>query len=101
VHDREPNLWALIFTWLLPFKEQATGAFLSAVMACLRGGYNNWKPWKMLIDSLMCAIFAWFILDILDYLELKKELAYIGSVIIGYLGTDYIGNLLCRIIEKK
>ncbi len=97
----EQNFLALIFTWLLPFKEQAIGAILSATMACLRAKYNDWKTCKMLIDSLMCAIFAWYVRDILDYLGLKKELSHISSVIIGYLGTDCVSSLLHRFNNRK
>jgi len=32
---------------------------------------------------------------------MNTNLSYIGSVFIGYLGTDYIGSLLKRVIGNK
>ncbi|WP_246593540.1 phage holin, lambda family [Photorhabdus akhurstii] len=77
------------------------GAVLAAAMAYLRGRYNGGKFWKTVIDAIMCAVIAWFIRDVLDFFGMSTNLAYIGSVIIGYLGTDYLGQLLRRIIGNK
>ena len=44
------------------------------------------------IDATMCAIIAQFIRDLLDFAGLSSNLAYITSVLIGYIGTDSIGH---------
>ena len=49
----------------------------------------------------MCAIIAQFIRDLLDFAGLSSNLAYITSVFIGYIGTDWIGSLIKRFAAKK
>ena len=86
---------------LLASREQGVGAVLAFLMAYLRGRYNGGKRWKVLVDALMCAMIAWFIRDLLNFIGWSSDLAYIGSVIIGYLGTDTIGSWVKRVADKK
>ncbi|HAH8787722.1 TPA: phage holin, lambda family [Escherichia coli] len=86
---------------LLAAKEQGIGAMLAFGMAYLRGRYNGDTLSKTLIDGLMCAMIAWFVRDILDLIGLSTNLAYIGSVFIGYLGTATIGSLIKKFTSKK
>lgn len=86
---------------LLAAKEQGIGAMLAFLMAYLRGRYNGGKFWKVIIDASMCAIFAWFIRDLLNFIGWRSDLAYIGSVFIGYLGTDTIGSWVKRVAARK
>ncbi|EIC82097.1 phage holin, lambda family [Serratia sp. M24T3] len=86
---------------LMAAKEQGIGAVLAFLMAYLRGRYNGGKFWKIIVDALMCAMIAWFVRDALNFFGLSTNLAYIASVFIGYLGTDYFGGLLRRVIGNK
>ncbi|KQN53194.1 phage holin, lambda family [Erwinia sp. Leaf53] len=86
---------------LLAAKEQGIGAILAFVMAWLRGRYNGGPLVKTLIDGVMCAMIAWFVRDLLDFVGLNTNLAYIASVFIGYVGTDSIGALIKRVVAKK
>lgn len=86
---------------LLAAKEQGIGAVLAFVMAYLRGRYNGGAVTKTLIDALMCAMIAWFVRDLLDFIGLNSNLAYISSVFIGYIGTDSIGNMIKKFAAKK
>ena len=74
---------------ILAAKEQGIGAILAFAMAYLRGRYNGGAFTKTVIDATMCAIIAWFIRDLLDFMDVA--IAYITSVFIGYIGTDSIG----------
>ena len=56
---------------------------------------------KTLIDAVMCAMIAWFVRDLLDFIGLSSNLAYIASVFIGYIGTDSIGNLIKKFAARK
>ncbi len=44
---------------------------------------------------------AWFVRDLLDFMGLSPNLAYIASVFIGYLGTDSIGSLIKKFTARK
>ncbi|MGQ9044958.1 phage holin, lambda family [Klebsiella pneumoniae] len=86
---------------LLAAKEQGVGAMLAFAMAYLRGRYNGGPIMKTLIDATMCAMIAWFVRDLLDFIGLSSNLAYIASVFIGYIGTDSIGNLIKKFAARK
>lgn len=86
---------------LLAAKEQGIGAILAFIMAYLRGRYNGGAMAKTLIDAVMCAMIAWFVRDLLDFIGLSSNLAYIASVFIGYIGTDSIGNLIKKFAARK
>lgn len=88
------------FDALLVAKEQDISALLAFTMACLRGRYQDRKGIKILIDAVMCAMIAWFIRDILDIMGLSKDLAYIASIFIGYVGIDFIGLGIKRHLAK-
>ena len=88
-------------TALFEAKEQGIGALLAFCMAYLRGRYNGGAKTKTLIDAIMCAMIAWFIRDLLDFVGLSSDLAYIASVFIGYIGTDSIGNLIKKSVARK
>lgn len=89
-----PDLWEQIFIVLSSMKEQGISTSLAGGMAILRGLYNGggWK--KTSIDGLMCAMFAWFIKDILILFNINHEFAYLASVFIGYIGVDSVSKLL-------
>ncbi|WP_422824243.1 phage holin, lambda family [Xenorhabdus siamensis] len=96
-----PDLWVQAGDLLASIKEQGIGAALAGTMAFFRGRYNGVGWVKVSIDAFICAMFAWFIRDVLNLIGLNPDLAYIGSVVIGYLGTDFIGQLLRKMAEKR
>lgn len=64
-------------------------------MAILRSLYNA-GGWKTFLDGLMCAMFAWFIKDILLLFSINHQFAYLASVFIGYVGIEPVSKLLIR-----
>ncbi|MGJ0635924.1 phage holin, lambda family [Xenorhabdus bovienii] len=96
-----PDIWVHLGDWLVSIKEQGIGAVLAGTTAFLRGRYNGSGWLKVSIDAFICAMFAWFIRDVLNLFGLNPDLAYIGSVVIGYLGTDFIGQLLSKAAKKR
>lgn len=94
-HMKEtPELWEQIFNQLSQYKDQGIFAGLAGSVAILRGLYNGggWK--KTLLDGVLCALFAWFVKDLLTLFGLNHELAYLASVFIGYIGVDSVGKIL-------
>ncbi|PHM25767.1 phage holin, lambda family [Xenorhabdus budapestensis] len=97
----DPDVWGHLGDWLISIKEQGIGAVLAGTMAFLRGRYNGVGWLKVSIDAFICAMFAWFIRDVLNLFGLNPDLAYIGSVVMGYLGADFIGQWLRKAAEKR
>lgn len=51
---------------------------------------------KTFLDGLMCAMFAWFIKDILLLFSINHQFSYLASVFIGYVGIEPVSKLLIR-----
>lgn len=89
-----PDVWGQVLMYLSQYKDQGIFAALAGSVAILRGRYNGggWK--KTIFDGLMCAIFAWFVKDLLALLGLNPDLAYLTSVFIGYIGVDALSKII-------
>lgn len=89
-----PDIWEQVLMYLSQYKDQDIFASLAGVMAILRGRYNGggWK--KTIFDGLMCAIFAWFVKDLLALLGLNPGFAHLTSVFIGYIGVDALSKMI-------
>ncbi|MBG6029001.1 phage holin, lambda family [Proteus mirabilis] len=89
-----PEFWDQVFNQLSQYKDQGIFAGLAGSVAILRGLYNGggWK--KTLLDGALCALFAWFVKDLLTLLGLNHELAYLASVFIGYVGVDALSKII-------
>lgn len=96
-----PDVWTLIVTWVAEHKGELVSALIAAVMALLRGWYAGGGRTQRMLDAAMCSIIAWFLKDILVLLNIDQGWAMVSSVFIGYLGTDYIGSVLKRIVGNK
>lgn len=100
--NKHPDLVSVLVNWYLENKHECGYAFVAALMAILRGlyiGVLSW--WRRFIDAAICAILAFFILDILTFMHADPELAHIGSVFVGFLGVDYINTLIRKIVGEK
>jgi lambda family phage holin len=53
------------------------------------------------LDAAMCSMIAWFIKDVLMILSFDPGWAMVSSVFIGYLGTDYLGSVLKRVVGNR
>lgn len=94
-HMKEsPEFWDQVFQVIVAHKEQGISASLATGMAILRGKYNGGGWIKTLFDGAMCALFAWFVKDLLTLLSLNPDFAYLASVFIGYVGVDGLSKLI-------
>ncbi|MEY0017458.1 phage holin, lambda family [Providencia rettgeri] len=89
-----PELWEQVFNLLSQYKEQGILAGLAGTVAVLRSMYNGggWK--KTLLDGVMCAFFGWFAKDLLAFVGVNPDFAYLASVFIGYLGVETLSKIL-------
>lgn len=49
----------------------------------------------------MCALLAWTVRDALALMGLELKWANLASVLIGFMGADYINALIKKFIGKK
>ncbi|AHG18935.1 holin [Chania multitudinisentens RB-25] len=76
-------------------------AILAGVMALLNGAYRNMKIRKCLLNACICALLAVTVRDLLSLIGVKLQWANIASVLIGFLGIDYLSDLIKKLINKK
>jgi lambda family phage holin len=98
---QSPELWNLITLWVAEHRGELLSAFLAAAMAILRGLYSGGGRAKLALDAAMCSMIAWFIKDVLMILSFDPGWAMVSSVFIGYLGTDYLGSVLKRVVGNR
>lgn len=92
--NNHPDLLDAITAWIASHRSELGYGLIAGAIAWLRGRYNE-KPFRRcFLDAMMCAAIAFAVRDLLEFFKLTTDLAYISSVIIGYLGTDYLGGLL-------
>lgn len=100
--EKNPDFWAQIIAWLAAHKSEGGYALTAFIAAMLRGIYAGSAPWKRrFLDALMCALVAWFLRDFLLTAGFEEKYASIGSVIIGYMGIDYLSHLLRSFVSRK
>lgn len=81
-------------------RQSMIDALLSVSMAVLHDIYRNMRLRRCFLDAAMCGLFAWGARDIIMIMGWGLEWADIVSVIIVFLGVDYIGHILRIIIGR-
>lgn len=92
--NNTPDWLDQILNYLYQYKDQGVFAGLAGVVAILRGMYNGggWK--KTLLDGVLCAFLGWFAKDLLAFMGMNQDLAYITSVMIGYWGVEKVSGMI-------
>ncbi len=92
--NNTPDWLDQILNYLYQYKDQGVFAGLAGVVAILRGMYNGggWK--KTLLDGVLCAFLGWFAKDLLAFMGMNPDLAYITSVMIGYWGVEKVSGII-------
>ncbi|NIH23400.1 phage holin, lambda family [Providencia heimbachae] len=92
--NNTPEWLDQVFNYLSQYKEQGMFAGLAGTVAVLRGLYNGGGWWKTLLDGFLCAFFGWFAKDLLAFLGMNHDYAYLASVMIGYWGVAKISGMI-------
>lgn len=94
-HMKEtPEFWEQVFSYLSQYKDQGAFAGLAGTVAILRGRYNGGGWEKILLDGFLCAVMGWFAKDLLAFMRMDPDFAYLTSVMIGYWGAEKISKII-------
>lgn len=87
--EKDPNNW-LELLQLTP--ESLQGAIMAFIVSMLRLMYDNKEPnWlRRLIEGFICAFLAYSVFALTNALGISSDLAFVGSVLIGFLGADFV-----------
>ncbi|MFI8418603.1 phage holin, lambda family [Serratia sp. NPDC078593] len=97
----EPDTVGLLIQQVSEYLQPIINAILAGMMALLIGAYRNVGIRRRLLNAGMCALLAWTARDALSLMGWEIKWANITSVLIGFLGADYISALIKKIIGKK
>jgi lambda family phage holin len=75
-------------------------AFISGTMALLHAAYLDISGRRRLLNAAICALLAYFIRDLILLMSWNINWANIFSVVLGFLGTDYIAILFNFGLDK-
>jgi lambda family phage holin len=90
-----------ITQWTVEFIQPVVNAILAGSMALLKGAYQNMRLRRRLLNAGICALLALTVRDLLSLMGLELRWANVASVLIGFLGADYLSDLIKKLIGKK
>lgn len=98
--DKDPNNWLMLFE-LLP--ESLQGAIMAFIVTMLRLMYDNKEPnWlRRTLEGFICSFLAYVMFSLTRAMGLSSDFAFVGSVLIGFLGADFVREKARHWIGKK
>ena len=97
----EPDAVGLIVQRVCEYLQPVLNAILAGVMALLHGAYRNVGIRRRLLNAAMCALLARTVRDALALMGPELKWANLASVLIGFMGADYINALIKKFIGKN
>lgn len=98
--DKDPNNWLELFQ-LIP--DSLKGAMMAFIVSMLRLMYDNQEPnWlRRILEGLICAFLAWGAFSLVRATGLSNDFAFVSSVLIGFMGADFVREKARMFINKK
>lgn len=96
-----PDVVGLIIQRTCEYLQPMMNALLAGTMALLNGAYRNLGSRRRLLNAGICALLALTVRDLLWLVGCELQWANVVSVLIGFLGADYLSGLIKKIIGKK
>lgn len=97
----EPDAVGLIVQRAIEYLQPVMNAILAGTMALLKGAYQNMPLRRRLLNAAICALLALTVRDLLSLMGLELKWANVVSVLIGFLGADYLGELIKNFVDRK
>lgn len=97
----EPESAGLIIQRACEYLQPVLNAILAGTMALLNGAYRNLGLRRRLLNAGICALLALTVQDLLSLMGWELGWANVASVLIGFLGADYLSELIKKLIGKK
>lgn len=98
--EKDPNNWLMLFD-ILP--DSVKGAAMAFIVSMLRIMYDNQEPnWmRRLTEGFICAFLAYGIFSLTKAMGLSSDFAFVGSVLVGFLGADFVREKARLFVTKK
>lgn len=98
--DKDPNNWLALFE-IIP--DSIKGAMMAFIVSMLRIMYDNQEPnWiRRLTEGFICAFLAYGIFSLTKAMSLSSDFAFVGSVLVGFLGADFVREKARSFVTKK
>lgn len=98
--EKDPGNWLALFE-LMP--EALKGAIMAFIVSMLRLMYDNKEPnWlRRIMEGFICSFLAYGIFSLTKAMGLSSDFAFVGSVLVGFLGADFVREKARSWIGKK
>ena len=98
--EKDPNLWAVIFSGLTP---EAKAMIMASAIACLRIVYDRKESkWQRIgLESLLCGALSYGISSGLAWFDLPSGVSVFCGAAVGFLGVDFVRSRATKYVDKK
>lgn len=97
---RDPNQWQALLSVIASVWPQLYAALLAFVVALVRALYAGGKPFKALLEAVLCGSLTLALVPVLNYFGLSPDLAVAFGAAVAFLGVEWLRDRAGAIAEK-
>ena len=98
--DSEPTLWQMLLSMLASVWPQLYAAGRAFMVALVRALHAGGKPFKSLLEAVLCGCLTLALLPVLNYFGLSPDLAVAIGAAVAFLGVEWLRDRAGAIAEK-
>lgn len=99
--DKNPDLWAILLSWLAQNYHTLASGAMSFLVAMVRIFYSGKRGKRQLLEAVLCGLIAVAVASALKPAGVDPEYSTFIATMIGFYGVETIRSLGLTIIEKK
>lgn len=99
--EKQPGFWAEVWNWVNVNTPVISGALLAFLVAVARSRKEGEGLKSSLLEATLCGILSLGIISAFEYFGLPSNLATLFGVIIGFMGTKKLAEIIDSIIGRK
>ncbi|MDW5376825.1 phage holin, lambda family [Halomonas sp. HP20-15] len=97
---KDPNNWGWLLELLASIWPQLYAAGLAFLVALVRALYAGGKPFKALLEAILCGCLTLALVPVLNHFGLSPDLAVAFGAAVAFLGVEWLRDRAGAIAEK-
>ena len=97
---KDPGNWQALLNVLASIWPQLYAAGLAFMVALVRALYAGGKPFKALLEAVLCGCLTLALVPVLNYFGLSPDLAVAFGAAVAFLGVEWLRDRAGVIAEK-
>ncbi|VVM59484.1 phage holin, lambda family [Pseudomonas fluorescens] len=99
--EKDPGLWAVMFTWFVAHQPQLYAVGLSVGIAALRVIYGGGTRRQMLLEGGLCGLVTLALVPLLEWFGLPQSMATFAGGMVGFMGVEKLRDYSDRFMGRK